>query len=100
MNNYTVNQNNTEQYTIIWSSFMLTGFFFCLFRTTPAAYGSFQARGPIRAVATGLCHSHSNGGIQATSMTYTTAHSKAGLFNPLSEARDGNRILMDASHVH
>ena len=38
--------------------------FFCLFafsRATPAAYGS-QARGPIRAVAAGLCHSHSNAG--------------------------------------
>ena len=31
---------------------------FCLFRATSAAYGGFQARGPIRAVATGLCQSH------------------------------------------
>ena len=29
---------------------------------TRAAYGSSQARGQIRAVATGLCHSHSNAG--------------------------------------
>ena len=40
-------------------------FFFCLFclrffRATPMAYGGSQARGPIGAVATGLCHSHSN----------------------------------------
>ena len=28
----------------------------------PAAYGGSQARGPIRAVATGLCQSHSNAG--------------------------------------
>ena len=39
-------------------------FFFslCLFRATPAAYGGSQARGPIRAVATGPSHSHSNAG--------------------------------------
>ena len=35
-------------------------FVFCLFRATPEAYGGFQARVPIRAVATGLYHSHSN----------------------------------------
>ena len=35
-------------------------FFFCLFRTTPVAYGSFHARGRIRAVAANLHHSHSN----------------------------------------
>ena len=39
------------------------GFFFCpfsLFRATPTAYGSSQARGLIGAVAAGLHHSHSN----------------------------------------
>ena len=36
---------------------------FCLlFRATPAAYGSSQARGLIRAVAAGQCHSHSKEG--------------------------------------
>ena len=36
--------------------------FFVLFliRATPVAYGGSQARGPIRAVATCLRHSHSN----------------------------------------
>ena len=36
-------------------------FFFCLlsaFRATPAACGGSQERGPIRATATGLCHSN------------------------------------------
>ena len=33
---------------------------FCLFRATPTAYGDSQARGPIGAVAAGLCHSHRN----------------------------------------
>ena len=32
----------------------------CVFRATPSAYGSSQARGHIRTVATGLHHSHSN----------------------------------------
>ena len=38
---------------------------FCLFafsRAAPAAYGGSQARGLIRAAATGLCQSHSNAG--------------------------------------
>ena len=34
--------------------------FFCLFRAASTAYGGSQARGGIRAIATGLHHSHSN----------------------------------------
>ena len=34
--------------------------FFCFFRATPATHGDAQARSRIRAVATGLHHSHSN----------------------------------------
>ena len=34
--------------------------FFFLFRATPMAYGSSQAKGRIRAAAAGLHHSHSN----------------------------------------
>ena len=33
---------------------------FCPFRTAPTAYGGFQSRGLIGAVATSLCQSHSN----------------------------------------
>ena len=36
--------------------------FVLLFRTTPATYGGSQARGQIRATASGLHHSHSNVG--------------------------------------
>ena len=36
--------------------------FFAFFKAAPAASGSFQARGQIRAAATGLYHSHSNTG--------------------------------------
>ena len=42
--------------------YQLFSFFFLLFRATPTAYGSSQARGRIGAVAAGLCHSHSNTG--------------------------------------
>ena len=45
-------------------------YFFFLFRATPAAYRSTQARCQIGAVAAGLSHSHSNMGskphLQAT----------------------------------
>ena len=36
------------------------GFDFLFFRAAPEAYGGFQARVLIRAVAAGLCHSHSS----------------------------------------
>ena len=45
-------------------SFLFRKFLFCvcvcLFRAAPLAYGGFQGRGQIGAVAAGLCHSHSN----------------------------------------
>ena len=55
-------------------------FFFFLFRAAPAAYGSFQARGRIRAVATGLQPQllQQQLGLQATSATYTTTHGSTG----------------------
>ena len=56
-------------------------FFFCRFafsRAAPMAYGGSQARDLILAVAAGLHQSHSQCGIRATSVTYTTAHSNAG----------------------
>ena len=38
----------------------LNFFFFLLFRVVLAAFGGCQARGPIRATAASLSHSHSN----------------------------------------
>ena len=35
----------------------------------------------------------------ATSVTYTTAHCQRWILYPLSEARDGTRILMDTSQI-
>ena len=42
------------------SSFFFFFLVFCLFRVTPEAYGGFQARGWIGAVAADLHHSHSH----------------------------------------
>ena len=51
-------------YLCAWKNLHFHGFLFCFVfsRATPMAYGGFQARGLIRAVATGLYHSHSNVG--------------------------------------
>ena len=38
--------------------------------------------------------------IQATSVTYTTAHRNGGYCNPLIEVRDQTHILVDTSHIH
>ena len=50
-------------------------FFFVFSRAAPMAYGSSQARGRIRAVATSLHHSHSKAGsephLQTTQLTAT-----------------------------
>ena len=59
-------------------------FAFFFFRATPMVYGSFQARSPIRAAASGLHHSSQ----------------QCQVLNPLSRARNGTHILMDTSWVH
>ena len=45
---------------VFFLPFLLFFFSFCLLRAAPAAHGDFQARGLIGAIATSLCHSHSN----------------------------------------
>ena len=57
--------NNAQRtYMVIRQVHRVTIFYFILyyllFRATPEAYGGSQARGPIRATAAGLHHSHSN----------------------------------------
>ena len=60
-------------------SFFFFFFFFAFSWAAPAAYGGSQARGPIGAVATGLATPEPQQlGIQATSVTNTTAHGNAG----------------------
>ena len=48
--------------TIMGTPICSISFFFRIFRAAPAAYGGFQARGPIGAVAAGLRQSHSKAG--------------------------------------
>ena len=55
---------------------------FVFFRAASRAYGGTQARGPIRAVAAGLYHSHSNAHIRAASATHTTAHDNTRSLTP------------------
>ena len=68
--------------------------FILLFRATPAAYGTSQAKGSIGAVADRLHHSHSNAGSEP----------HLGLSPQLmamrKEARNQTQILMDTSRVH
>jgi len=58
-------------------------FYFLLLRAAPAAYGSSQARGPIRAAAASLHHSSQ----------------QCQIPDPLCEARDQACILTDTSQI-
>ena len=62
------------------------------------AYGGSQARGQIRAIASGLPHSHSNTGSELYLQPKPQLRPQ-WIFNPLSEARDQTCVLMDASLV-
>ena len=79
-------------------------FFFGLFRATPAAYGSSQARSRIGAAATSLHQSHSNTRSRPRLQSIPAdvdcnLHSNARSFNLLTEARDRTCILTDTSQV-
>ena len=75
------------------SKSLIFPFFFGLFRATPAACGSSQARGRIRAVAARLCFSHSNADL---SLVCHLQHSsrQGQILNPRSEAGDRTRVLI------
>ena len=60
-------------------------FSFSLFTASPAAYGSAQARGRIRAAAAGIRHSHGDPGSE--SPLRLTPQLRA-ILNQLSKARD------------
>ena len=72
-------------------------FFFGLFRAAPKAYGGSQARGRIRAVTTGLHHSHSN--VRSEARLQPTPQVNELNLNSLGEAGDGTRVHVDASWV-
>ena len=79
-----------------WLIFFL--FCFCLFRAAPMAYRGYQAKGPIRAVATSLCHSHSNLGskphLWPTPQLMTILNSQ-----PPELAMDQIHVLKDTSQI-
>ena len=52
------------KYRFFFNCLFIYLFIFAFFRTAPVAYRGSQARSPIRAVATGLHHSHSNTGFE------------------------------------
>ena len=79
-------------------------YLFSLFRATPAAYGSSQARSRIGAAATSLHQSHSNTRSRPRLQSIPAdvdcnLHSNARSFNLLTEARDRTCILTDTSQV-
>ena len=76
-------------------SFLSFSFFF-LFRATPMAYGSSQARGYIGVTATGHSHSHSNADPSRVCDLYHSSWQYL-IPNPLNEARGQICILMDTS---
>ena len=71
-------------------------FFFCLFRVTHLAYGSFQARGRIGAIVTDLHHSHSNARSKLPLGPIPQQH---WILNPPSKARDRTCVLRDTSQI-
>ena len=72
---------------------------FFLFRATPAANGSFQARCWIRAAAASLHHNHSNARSEPHLWLIPQLTGNARTFNPLSKPRNWTRIIMDISWV-
>ena len=82
--------------TLPLCSFVLL--YFCLFRATPVAYKSSQARSHLQAAAAGLCYGHSNAGSEPCMQT-TPQLTSHWILNPLSKARDRTHILMGTSWV-
>ena len=72
--------------------------FFCLFRATATAHGGSQARGPIRVVAAAYTTAIATWDPSRVCNLHQSSRQHRTL-NPLSKARDGSHILMDASLV-
>ena len=74
-------------------------FVFCLFRASPLAYGGSQAMGRIGAIASSYATATAT---QDPSRVCDLHHSSQQhwILNPLIEARNWTRILMDTSRVH
>ena len=86
-------------YIVFWWTWVLNFIyflFFCYFRATTMAYGGSQARGPVGAIAAGLCTATAT---PDPSRTCHLRHSSRQCWipNPLSKARGGTCVLMDPS---
>ena len=77
--------------------FLVLGFFFLLFRATPAAYGDSEARGRIGAVAAGYATTTPPDPSHLCDLYHRSWQCR--VLNPLSEARDQTCVLMDTSPV-
>ena len=85
----------------VWEKVYFSFTFFLFLGAAPTTYGSSWARGWNRAVAATLLHSHSHSHSQR-SKPHPDLHCslwQCWILNPMSEARDGTRILMDTSWV-
>ena len=72
-------------------------YYYLLFRAAPAAYGSSQIRGQIRAAAAGLYHSHSNA---RSELHLGPTPQPTVMLDPRLTVRDWTCVLMDTSWVH
>ena len=81
----------------LWINSFLGGWgLFLSFRATPMTYGGSQARSPVRTVAAGLRRATATWDPSSICDLHHSSWQHR-LHNPLSEAGDGNHILMDAS---
>ena len=88
---------------LILASLALSLFFFLLFRVKSAAYESSQARGPIRAAAASLHHSHSNSGPELhlqpiLQLTETPARSSTHWLRPEIESTSSWILVRFVTH--
>ena len=87
-----------QSYTVFLCFLFCLFVCFLLYRATPAAYGSSQARSQMGATAASLHHSYSNARFEPCLQLH---HSKwqCQIFNPLNGAKDQTCILTDTSRV-
>ena len=71
----------------------------CLFRAAPTAYGGPQARGQIGAAASAYATTTATPDLSRICNLHHSLR-QCWILNPLSEARDGTRVLTDASQIH